>query len=131
MSDKRIKGLAHVNLTVRDMDRSLDFYCNTLGFENIYEFSGMGNRCAFIKLSTCVIELHQCPEYDETLKDGHFEHIALAVEDIEGLAQVFREKGVRFETEAVLGSPRIWPNGSKWILFRGPDNELLELNEIL
>lgn len=131
MADKRIKGLAHVNLTVRDMDVSLAFYCNTLGFENIYEFAALGNRCAFIRLGSCVIELHQAPTYDETLKDGLFEHVALAVEDIEGVAEMLKAKGVTFETDTVLGSARIWPNGSRWILFRGPDHELLELNEIL
>lgn len=130
MIDERILGLAHVNLNVREMDRSLDFYCNTLGFENIYEFEGMGNRCAFITLKGCTIELHESPEYDESLRDGHFDHIALAVKDINGVAEALRAKGITFESE-VLGSKKIWPNGSKWILFRGPDNEHMELNEIL
>lgn len=130
MADSRIKGLAHVNLNVRNMERSLDFYCNILGFEKTYEFKIGGDHCAFITLKDCTIELHEGETYDETLRDGHFDHIALAVEDVEGVAQSLREKGIEFESE-VIASKRIWPNGSKWILFRGPDNEHLELNEIL
>jgi len=40
-----------------------------------------------------------------------------------------KAKGINFESESVTEASHFFRNGSKWILFRGPDNEHLELNE--
>lgn len=37
MGNRLIKGISHLSFNVTDMDRALDFYCNVLGMEKIFE----------------------------------------------------------------------------------------------
>lgn len=41
------------------------------------------------------------------------------------------DKGILFEEKRITYSSAVWEKGSRWIHFRGPDNERSELNEVL
>lgn len=131
----KLRGLAHVGLFVADLPRSIEFYNNMLDFETINECAldeadGTTTKIAFVKNGDLTIELIQ-KENPDTLTDGKFDHIAMAVEDIAAVRDMLAGRGIEFETEEIAHAPNVMPNGAKWILFRGPDNEHLEINEVL
>lgn len=128
-----INGLNHIGVFVSDIEKSKEFYTSVLDFtvahENtITEADGIV-KLVFIKNGGCVIELVQFPK-PQKRGDGVVDHIAFDVKNIEETAEKLRARGIAFEG-GITHAPHLWGKGSKWILFRGPDNEHLELNELL
>lgn len=132
--EKADLNLAHVGLFVRDIEVSKKFYCEKLDFKVIHENIAEGDkgvtRFAFIQVGDCVIELIQRPQY-ERRQAGVFDHLAFKVKNIEEAIEKLKSRRIDFETQDVMFAPQLFSRGSKWIMFRGPDNERLELNEIL
>lgn len=130
----KMEGFAHVGLYVNDIQKSLNFYVGVLGFELEWESV---NQCPegdvlvkFIRSGDSMIELVQFP-YPIERQDGWFDHIALKVEDIDGVIAELEKKGIAFEEGTYTHALQTFPGGSKWIMFRGPDQEHIELNERL
>ena len=98
--------------------------------ENILEDGEGVIKIAFIQACDCVIELVQQPKYTKRL-DGLFDHLAFKVKNIEKVADKLKSKGIDFETKDITLAPHFFSRGNKWIMFRGPDQERLEFNEIL
>ena len=131
----KLEGLAHIGLFITDIEKSKQFYGEMLGFETIFECTsdepdGTVTKVAFVKNGDLTLELVQFANPRERT-DGWVDHIALKVEDIEAVRDMLLERGIKFETDEITIAPHVFPNGSKWILFRGPDNEHLEITEIL
>ncbi len=130
-----MNGLAHVGVFVKDLNRSVAFYRDILDFEKTWEFSateedGSVSKAAFVKNGNLVLELIQ-PGNPQERVDGRVDHVAILVKNIEAVRGELQARGVVFETEEIVHNQDAAPNGSKWILFRGPDQEHLELTEIL
>lgn len=93
MKDKpavHINRLQHIGIPVVDITVSEIFY-KRLGFSNIMqsEFALEGKKgiCIMMENSGVIIELYQLPEDKmeeiKSRKDGHIDHIAFDVDDIE------------------------------------------------
>lgn len=133
MKPIEVEGLAHVGLYVNDVDRSVQFYEEKLGFQLIHEAVNKipeGDVLVkFVQNGTCVLELVQFP-YEIKKEDGWFDHISIAVKDIDHVIEVLEGNGVNFEEGSYTVAPHVFPpNGTKWVFFRGPDGEHIELNE--
>lgn len=130
-----ILGLAHIGLMVSDVNRSKDFYKEMLGMDvwhenTIEEDGGLINVC-FMKKNDLVLEMYQLPQAYKKVEDGTVNHIAFKVKDIEAAKNALISKGIPFTQNEIVFCRQLFDRGSKWILFRGPDNESLELNEVL
>lgn len=130
----KMVGLAHIGLFITDIERTKSFYTDILGFEVSHETAleseeGVIKIC-FLSLGSLCIEAVQFPN-PQKRGDGWVDHIAINVKNIEAVKKQLEEKGVAFEEESITYAPNVWEHGSKWILFRGPDNEHLEINEVL
>ena len=131
----KINGLAHIGLFITDIEKSKKFYGDVLEFETVYECAldepdGTATKIAFMKNGDLTIELVQVAKPAKRA-DGWVDHIALKVEDIEAVRDTLLSRGVKFETDDITFASSVFPNGSKWILFRGPDNEHLEITEVM
>lgn len=129
-----IRGLAHAGVFVKDLNVSKNFYADTLGFEIIWEckFSDEDNtyNIAIIKNGDLTIELVE-REKQTDLSDGVTDHVAMLVDDLDKTIEDLIKKGIVFETDEPVYEANMMPNGSKWIFFRGPDNEHIELTQVL
>lgn len=126
----KMEGLAHVGLFTGDIERSVKFYTEILDFE-VTERTQFGTtKAAFIKNGNLVIEILE-PEQKPERADGWFDHIAFDVEGIDEIKERLVKKGVVFEQKEAGFAPHAFEKGLKYIFFRGPDGEYLELNEIL
>lgn len=125
-----LKGLAHIGIFTADMEKSLDFYCNSLGFELFYSCDLGTTKLRFVRAGSCIVEFIQPEGYaGNRPADGVIAHIAIEVEDIRTYVANLKAKGVRFNTEDVAVIPALFPTGSTNIFFSGPNGESLELYE--
>lgn len=128
----KITGLAHIGVFVKDMKTSQDFYKEVLGFE-CYSESDIPTddgitSVAFLRCGTCEIELVKLPVYEKRT-DGPVDHIAFAVDDLDCMKKCLEKKGIEYETDEPIELSMVLDNGVKYIFFRGPDGEHLELSQ--
>lgn len=130
----KITGLAHAGVFVSDIEKAKDFYKNILGmditFECVFEDKTNTFTIAFAEIGDLKLELIQ-PKFQEKKQDGLIDHIAFAVDDIEEMMEVLDQKGIKFESREPVYYEGMLENGSKWIFFRGPDGEHIELTQVL
>ncbi len=131
----KLEGLAHIGIFITDVAKSKKFYEDVLDFETTWECGlleadGTTTKIAFVKNGNLVLELVETAN-PQKRQDGWVDHIAIAVEDIEAVQKMLLERGVEFESKDVIFGDTVFPNGTKWLTFRGPDGEHLEINEIM
>lgn len=132
-------------LSVSDIQQSLAFYRDLLGFELVRELDcapdsklgevvGMPGCAAKIAHLMCGETMLELFEYSdprgtptaESLRqaDHAFVHIGLQSSDVRGDHKDLQSKGVRFISEPVEFRPEVWI-----VYFYGPDGEVLEMRE--
>lgn len=130
----KILGLAHIGVFVKDIVKSIGFYSDVLGFECYHETDIQQDhgitKIAFIRCGTCEIELVQLPMHTQR-RGGMIDHIALRVDDLEGVMACLAKKGIQYDTEDPVELPMVFDNGVRYIFFSGPDGERLELSQVL
>jgi lactoylglutathione lyase len=133
----KINAFQHLGIPVTDLKTSELFY-ESLGFKNVmasaFEIEGNTGYVAMMQNGNMIIELYQLPEPQlqeiRTRKDGHIDHIAFDVDDIDTTYQTLKENGyMLLETEPVFLA--FWKNGCKYFNIQGPDGERLEFNQIM
>jgi lactoylglutathione lyase len=131
------KGLQHLGIPVTDLEQSVHFYTR-LGFNRIHSahVDEIGGRVlvVFVEQNGVIIELYQVTEQEReeisTRTDGHIDHIAFDVADVEKAFRELKQAGFEMvEEEPVFLN--FWDNGCKYFAIRGPDGEKLEFNQIL
>ncbi|MBD1383415.1 VOC family protein [Metabacillus arenae] len=122
-----VRKLEHVGVMVKDLERSIAFYQDVLGLDLIDQFDAndpsiklafLGNKESgqiFVELIFGV-ENHFPVE-------GKVHHIAFTVDKIEEDIERLKSLQVTFTDKEIT----TLSNGSKYIFFKGPDDELLEL----
>ena len=132
-----VQGFQHLGLPVTDISRSRAFY-ERLGFRTVFETTlpaeGGAIEVAMLDLNGFVLELYQLAGADlaevATRRDGHVDHLALNVADIEEAWAAARAAGLTPLEEAPVFLP-FWDRGCKYFNVRGPDGEKVEFNQIL
>ena len=140
-----ITQLEHVGLGVVDLDRSVAFYRDVLGFSvrRILEprddsrlglvtgMPGARARIAHLVMGSNMLELFQYVEpaatsftRDRTQADKGFIHMGMRSDDMRGDYDRLRARGVEFLSEPVEFRPGVWV-----VYFRGPDGEVIELRQ--
>lgn len=138
-----------VGMTVSDMDRSVDFYTNVLGFRKISDAEVLGEdyehlqgifglrmRVVRMQLGDETIELTEYltpkgrtfPE-DTRSNDRWFQHIAIVVSDMDKAFERLRKNKVRYASTAPQTLPA-WNKaaaGIRAFYFRDPDGHFLEI----
>ena len=125
-----ISAFSHIYLPCRDVQESIDFYTQQLGFSlhRAWEMNGRGS--AYCKLNGVLLELTLGDKTPAT--DGRFEpRVGLIVDDIEAEIARLRAAGVHVEREP-WDAATFWgrqamikdPNG--WVIslrqYRAPDS---------
>ncbi|MAU42026.1 MAG: lactoylglutathione lyase [Kordiimonas sp.] len=131
MPDEKFRFL-HTMLRVRDLQRSLDFYCNKLGMKLLRQKDYPGGKftLAFIgygaEENNTVIELTYNWDQTEDYELGNgYGHIALGVHDIYNICEELKADGVEITRE-----PGPMKHGQTVIAFvRDPDGYAIELIE--
>ena len=115
-------GLRHIALNVRDVGRSVDFYCSVLGMrvewkpddENVYLTSGCDN-----------LAIHKLPEGAQPAKVQSVHHIGFVVRNIQDVD----EWAARLEKLKIpfANPPKTHRDGARSFYFHDPDGVLIQL----
>ncbi len=132
-----IRGIQHVGIPVTDIRRSESFYAK-LGFANVmeapFDYHGETETCIMMQRDNMIIELYQFPASElatiKNRKDGHIDHIAFDVADINATFAAVKNAGFNVIEEAPVFL-HLWKNGCRYFNITGPDGERLEFNQIL
>ena len=98
--------LEHVNLTVKDLNRTIDFYRNLLGLEIRWQGKTTdGKLAAHIGDEKCYLALFEAPIADSTIGKRNydevgFNHIGFVVDDLSSLRQKLIDQGITPHLEA-------------------------------
>ncbi len=124
-----IKGLAHACFIVRDLDVTIDYYCNKLGLKPAFDFindegkrSGVyvhaGGR-GFIEFY--IGKAKPADEMPEGQRPS-YQHLCLEVEDFDGTIAELRRRGV------AVRDIRVGKDRSHQAWLTDPDGNVIELH---
>ncbi|RST77222.1 VOC family protein [Siminovitchia acidinfaciens] len=124
-----IQKMEHTAIMVHDMERSIEFYCEVLGFKVRLRGRKPDREMAFLYLeSQPDMEIELICDVDSVVcynADGIVNHLAFTVNEIETAIGYLKDKSVEFCSDEI--KPTL--EGGRMILFWGPSRELLQLVE--
>lgn len=144
-----MKAIHHVGITVPDLDHAIDFYHGVLGLEFSNEPSpvfdnptlgpavgvpGANLRQVSLMCGESIVELLEYtdppPPNERPLPQNALgaAHLALRVDDVEATKAELESKGVEFLSDVNVVDEGVLA-GWRWVYFRDPDGNMLELVE--
>jgi len=113
----------HTMVRVRDIDKSLDFYCNKLGLAELRRYDSEQGRFTLVFLAApgddeAQVELTHNWDPEQYGEGRNFGHLAYEVDDIYALCQSLMDAGV------TINRP---PRDGRMAFVRSPDNISIEL----
>lgn len=132
-----LNHLQHIGIPVTDLSRSIQFY-EQLGFANVmeseFDHKGQQGRVVMMQQKSMTLELYQFPENElqeiRSRRDGHIDHIAFDVDDIDATFAMLKKAAFQILEEAPVFLP-FWQHGCRYFNIAGPDGERVEFNQIL
>jgi lactoylglutathione lyase len=131
MTGLKIKSIAHTALKTPDLERSLAFYRDRLGFDEMMRINHADGSLMLVYLrmtDTQYVEIFPggkgeiAPGWDDTA----INHFCLQVEDIQATADDLRARGVSFIHEPKIGLDGNW---QCWI--GDPDGNRIEFMQMM
>lgn len=140
-----IRGIHHVAVHVRDLDRMLKFYSEAFGFEvvgqdfnwrdsamidRIMDVPGSAGRGAMLRAGTCYIEIFQFdapdPSSSRPLRpfDKGYTHFCVDVTDIEQEVERLRALGMSFGDRSPVDAGHV-----KTLYGRDPEGNVIEIQQ--
>jgi len=126
-----ITGLGHAAFRVKDLQRTLDFYCGTLGLREAFHLDREGEP------SPWIVYLHVAPGQFIELFPGSegevaprsratgYNHLCLVVDDLPALADKLTAQGITITSGPKQGTDHNW---QAWV--NDPDGNAIELMQI-
>lgn len=120
----------HTMVRVADLDKSLDFYCNKLGLQEVRRMANAGARFTLVFLAAPgdsgrakaerapLIELTYNWDTEDYGSARNFGHLAFEVDDIYATCQKLKEQGVLFNRP---------PRDGRMAFVRSPDAISVEI----
>lgn len=142
-----MKGLRHVGIVVKDMEKALYFYRDLLGFKIVKKMQESGNYidalCGVKNISVITVKLSAddnnsiellyfnspVSKNNEArgLTDTGFSHISCTVKNIDAIYERLSKTGIRFNS-----LPQVSSDGYAKVVFcRDPEGNFIEFVEML
>ena len=127
-----IQGTGHAAITVRDMDESIRFYTQALGFQKAFAFRHPDTGAPWIEYLSIApgefIELFYGGIEAQAWHDDliGFNHLCFRVDDIHASVQEIRDAGYPIDIESKQGVDGNW---QAWV--RDPNGVRIELMQIM
>ena len=123
---RHIKGIQHIGIPTDRYSETLEFY-KSLGFEVVNQEGVSGNKTAFLRIHNVMLEIYESRQIAN--RTGSIDHVSLSVEDVDRLYQEMLPE-YKVISSKVEKLP-YWKNGIRFFKIEGPNQEIIELCEIL
>jgi lactoylglutathione lyase len=125
-----IKRIGHLALTVEDMDQSLHFYCDVLGFRRAFDIKSDDGQPWIEYIQVCdgqFIELFYGGRHKAEIRPGQigFNHLCLEVDNIQEIAAHLKSHGIPLDVEPKRGKDN---NYQCWV--KDPDGNRIEFMQM-
>ena len=125
-----ITGIGHVAFVISDLERSLDFYCNKLGFRQAFTLDRAGAPSPWIVYIQVApghfIELFPGGSGANEPRPLGYNHFCLLVDDLSVTLKELADRGLLITGEPIQGTDMNW---QYWI--EDPDGNRIELMQIV
>lgn len=118
------KKIDHINMVVPNLKKSVEWYCNNLGFSVKGHFSQGGFEIYYLDNGSVVYEMFENAGLQEPIVD----HIAYISDDIQADHKFYTEAGL--QVSGISNIPWTWANGADYFFVAGPAGEKIELIHI-
>lgn len=127
---KGIYGIHHVCIHTPDIEKSITFYSDIMGFQVMGRETCDFGEYAMMKLNDSMLELIQPNEHNEDTfgNKGSITHIGLAVRDIDSVWEELTAKGVPLLSDTIEDDDAPM-GGLRVIQLLGPSQEHINLYE--
>lgn len=115
-----MREIDHLNLTVSDLEKTVKFYTETLGFTEQHRFSNGERTYVFVNNGTLLYEIGE----NKDLKNGELRHIAYVSTDIQSDYNFYKEKGLTTTTLNCVDF--MFEKGMRYFFIAGPCGESIE-----
>lgn len=125
-----IGAVDHVAILCKDLERSVEYYTQKLGFSIMYRAETPSMNVAFVESGQAKLELLGAKGGAATVPsplketDIGVKHIAFLVDDVDSAYEELRKRGVGFTSEPVATRGR-----HKIVFFNDPDGNVLQLTQ--
>ena len=124
------RKMGHIGLGVNDLDASVKWYMDVLGFELTGAFTTpQGEPVRFLKSGDLVYEIFT--PVGGVDAPGKIDHFSFESDDIEADYAYCVAQGYPFEEEGIQCIPTFWKNGIKYFKIMSPTGEPVEFCQIL
>ena len=124
------RKMDHIGLGVNDIEASVKWYKDVLGFELIGAFTTPdGVPARFLKSGDLVYEVFQ--PLEGVAAPGKIDHFSFVSTDIEADYAYCVEQGYTFEEEGIQSIPTFWEKGIRYFKIMSPTGEPVEFCQIL
>ena len=124
------RKMGHIGLAVNDIEASVKWYMDVLGFELIGSFETPdGVQARFIKSGDIVYEIFQ--PAGGAAAPGKIDHFCFDSADIEADYAYCVEQGYAFDTDGIQCIPTFWENGVRFFKILSPTGESIEFCQVL
>lgn len=121
-------GFHHVSMKVRDIEASIRFYTEALGFVHKLTWGQGAKRTVLLDTGDGNYFEISGGRTENASPAGHFAHIALRATDCDAVIEKVRAAGAEVTVEPKdVSLPSDPPTPIRIAFFKGPDGELIEL----
>ena len=124
------RKMGHIGLGVNNLEETVKWYMDVLGFELISAFTTPdGVPARFLKSGDVVYEIFQ--PIGGVAAPGKIDHFCFESTDIEADYAYCVSQGYQFEAEGIQSIPTFWEKGVKYFKIMSPTGEPIEFCQIL
>lgn len=126
---KSVSGIGHVAIRVKEIARTLDFYCDRLGFTEMFRLDRDGRLwLLYLRVNDSqFLEIFPDGEGDRAAPREAigFHHLCLEVSDLDAAVAELAQAGV-----ALTGAAKTGADGNRQAWIEDPDGHRIELMEM-
>lgn len=124
------RPLGHIGLGTNDIEATVNYYIDVLGFELIGSFkSPVDEPIQFIKNGDIVYEVYTPNGGVDA--PGKIDHICFVSEDIEADYRYCAAQGYKLCTDGIQELPTVWDRGVRYFKLESPSGEAIEYCQVL